>query len=349
MSIAAEPPSPSRRLLRRVLPPWRRARIWLAIFVMLAAMVFGWMRCLPQRRSSQPLSRLLVNADSGARSRIEEIVRTLAGSIGPRYPGHGDSLQRAADYLRECWRAQGFEVKEQPYQAGGKEVRNLWVTLEGAQPGLGVIVVGAHYDTCFDTPGADDNASGVALLLELSRRLRQAAPQRGIYLVAFACEEPPYFLSEEMGSVRFSAMLCEEGVKVEGMISLESLGYYRDERKTQVYPRGLSLFYPDRGNFVAVVGNLSSRSLVGKIARLIKRHSRIPVETGALPGWLPGVGWSDHWAFWQRGISAVMLTDTAPFRNPHYHALTDTPDTLNYDALAEIAASLPDVILELAQ
>ncbi|MEE8141858.1 MAG: M28 family peptidase [Planctomycetota bacterium] len=336
------------RWWRWVVPPWKRARIILAFFLVLLALVFGWTGCLPRRRSHEPLGQLLQGIDDGVRERVENTVRELSGDVGPRYPPLGDSMARAAMVIERKWRELGFDVQEQAYDVGGVEVKNLMVVLPGLQPELGIFVVGAHYDTCFDTPGADDNASGVALLLELSRSLRGQQPERSIWLVAFACEEPPYFLTPDMGSVRLAHKLVADGIQVEGMISLESLGYYRDEAKTQHYPSGLSLFYPNRGNFVAVVGNLSSNSLARRVARLMKEHSQMPVETGVLPGWLPGVGWSDHWAFWKQGVAAVMLTDTALFRNPHYHDWTDAVDTLNYDALADLGMALPQIVLNLA-
>jgi hypothetical protein len=324
---------------------------WAAIFVAMGTLMACSSSKGPAHASPAP-SRTAV--DPRLRDRLRAHVRVLAGDIGPRRPGAGDALERAARYVEATWRSSGFEVVSQHYRANGRPVRNLEVVLPGSDPQAAAIVVGAHYDSApadgpgGPPPGADDNASGVALLLELGRALPASSLPRPVRLVAFTCEEPPYFQTEDMGSLHYARRLAASGVRVQGMIALESLGYFSDQPGSQQYPAGLSLVYPDRGNFVAVVGNRDSAALVKDVATLLVERSPLPIETGSLPAFLPGVGWSDHWAFWEIGVPAVMLTDTAPFRNPNYHRHSDRVETLDYDSLAALGAALPGVVTKLA-
>ena len=213
------------------------------------------------------------------------------------------------------------------------------------------MIVGAHYDTCLAYPGADDNASGVAALLELSRRLHGSRHDRTIRLVAFANEEPPYFKDPEtMGSSVYARMLRAQGREVVAMLSLESIGYFSDEPGSQRYPPIVAALYPKTGNFIAVVGKNRSRPLIRAVVDGLGRHGRVPVESIAAPATITGIDWSDHWSFWQEGwANAVMITDTAVYRNLHYHEPTDTPDTLDYERLAWVVVALDGTIRELAQ
>ena len=303
------------------MPRWLFWTLFLGIPVTTVGL---WLAGMPGRSGD-----LTVN-EGVVKERIRADIEMLARTIGPRSPFKPGPLAHAAEHIRSTWSRLGYQVHEHPYKIsypfGGQEVRNLEVIIEGTDASLPCVVVGAHYDTesGSNTPGADDNASGVALLLELSRALADAQLARTLRLVAFVCEEPPFFQTDEMGSLSYARKLDDEGVSVELMVSLESLGYYSQEEGSQKYPAGLGLAYPSRGNFVGVVGNLSSRRVMERVARLLMDSSSLPVETGAIPAFVPGVGWSDHWSFWQVGVPAVMLTDTAPFRNPHYHERTDT-------------------------
>ena len=219
------------------------------------------------------------------------------------------------------------------FQSGGREVRNL-------ETGSGDIVVGAHYDTVPGSPGADDNASGVAVLIELSAMLRDLQ----IRFVAFANEEAPYYLSPEMGSFVYAR---DRGKGVRAMFSLEMLGYYRDEPGSQRYPAPLGLFYPDRGDFIAFVADLGSFSLVKKSRRLFRQNTDFPSEWLAAPRIVPGLSWSDHWSFRQHGYPAVMVTDTAFYRYPHYHLPSDTPEKLDYERMAQVTVGLAAMLKEL--
>ena len=227
-------------------------------------------------------------------------------------------------------------------------MRNVIAEVAGRGASAEVVVVGAHYDTVPGCPGADDNASGVAALIEIARACLPSPPPRSLRLIGFVNEEPPFFQTGAMGSLRHAWAARERGERIVAMISLESLGVYSDAAGSQQYPFPLGAFYPDRGDFLAFVGNLRSAPLVRRAIGSFRRHAAFPSEGLAAPEWVPGVGWSDQWAFWQAGYPALMVTDTVPFRYPHYHLPSDTPDRLDYDRLARVVAGLARVTLELA-
>ena len=221
----------------------------------------------------------------------------------------------------------------QEFMSGGRKVRNI-------ETGSGDLVVGAHYDTVPGSPGADDNASGVAVLIELARLVPS-----GVRFVAFANEEAPYFLGPEMGSFVYAR---ERGAKVRAMFALEMLGYYSDAPGSQNYPAPLRLFYPDRGDFIAFVGDLGARSLVRRSIESFRKHAKFPSEGLAAPSFIPGIAWSDHWSFRKHGYPAVMITDTAFYRYPHYHRASDTPDKLDYERMARVTLGLAEMLNEFA-
>ncbi len=276
-------------------------------------------------------------------------VVALADGIGPRSVFQGDSLVRAAAHVTTRFEALGFAVARQEYPVHGVVCANLEVEKAGAVKPEEIVVIGAHYDTVPQTPGADDNASGVAALLALAKTLSAMTPERTVRLVAFANEEPVYFQTELMGSRVYAKRCKARGEKIVAMLSLETMGYYSDKKKSQKYPFPLSLVYPSRGNFIAVVGNRDSKPLVTRVRKILEAGKTLPVESASLPGDLQGVGWSDHWSFWQEGYDAVMITDTAPFRNPHYHRKSDKPKTLDYTRFAAAVRGLELVMAELAR
>jgi len=245
-------------------------------------------------------------------------------------------LDTPAGYIEQAFRSQGLEFSAQEFMSGGRRVRNI-------QAGAGDIVVGAHYDTVPGSPGADDNASGVAVLLEL------AAMKLPIRFVAFANEEPPYSFSPEMGSWAWAKRARERGDAVRAMFSLEMLGYYRDAPGSQHYPAPLGLFYPDRADFVAFVGDLGARGLVRRSIEAFRKNAQFPSEGVAAPAFIPGVTWSDHWSFGRHGYPAIMITDTAFYRYPHYHLPSDTPDKLDYERMARVTLGLAAMLRALAR
>jgi hypothetical protein len=276
-------------------------------------------------------------------------VTFLAGSIGERNTARKGSLDRAWERLEGELGDAGYQPKALRYSADGQTVANIEATREGNTRSHEIVVVGAHYDSAVGAPGADDNASGLAVLLALARAFGQKSEARTIRFVGFVNEEPPHFWNDSMGSLHYAKACKERGDDIVAMVSLESLGFYRDEAGSQKYPPVVSWFYPDRGDFVAFVGNLSSRSLVHEAIGTFRSAARFPSEGAALPSFVTGVGWSDHWSFWQVGYPGVMVTDTAPFRNPNYHTSNDKPDTLDYDRLARVTAGLIAVVAKLAQ
>jgi len=229
----------------------------------------------------------------------------------------------------------------------GKSWCNLEAELRGASSEI--VVIGAHYDSVVGSPGANDNGSGVAALLTLARRLARSHNTRTLRFVAFVNEEPYYFQSSQMGSYVYAGRCHERGENVQAMISLETIGYYSNESGSQSYPvPGLGSLYPRTGNFIAFVGNVASRSLLRDALGEFRRGAQIPSEGVAMPSSLPGVGWSDQWSFWQHGYPGIMVTDTAPFRYPHYHAASDTPDKLDYDSMTRVVSGMERVIRHLA-
>ena len=300
--------------------------------------------------------------------RLERHVQRLAGEIGERNLGKHDALQEAASYIEgelEALAVRGAPPKpglsEGPAEAGryavGSQVftvqrralRNVEAELKGASRPGEIVVIGAHYDSVPGCPGADDNATGVAVLIELARSLLATPPARTVRFVGFVNEEPPFFQTAAMGSLRYAATSRERGEQIVAMISIESVGYYADAPGSQRYPFPFNLFYPSTGDFIAFVANVGSRRLLHQAMRSFRDHARLPSEGAAAPAWMEGIGWSDHWAFWQHGYRAIMVTDTALFRNPHYHTAGDTPDKIDYPRMARLVAGLSRVVEDLAK
>ena len=292
-----------------------------------------------------PLSKL----ETELRDRLRRHVAVLAGEIGERNLTAPGSLAKSAQYVSEKFSELGLPIRDDSYRVDDTVCVNVEAELKGAtRPDL-IVVVGAHYDSVAGSPGANDNASGVAALLEVARLLRDSSPGHTIRFVAFVNEEPPTFLGESMGSLVYARRIKERGDNVVGMISLETIGYYSDQKDSQQYPAPFNLFYPDTGNFIGFVGDLGSRELVRRAIRIFRETTKFPSEGLAAPAGTPGVGWSDHWSFWQVGYPAIMLTDTAPFRYPHYHESSDTPDKIDYDRMARVVLGVSKVVTELAK
>jgi Zn-dependent M28 family amino/carboxypeptidase len=281
------------------------------------------------------------------RAELKADVQKLAGDIGERNVPRYSALVAAADFIEQSFVAAGFQPHRQTYQVQGKDCHNIEAEIKGASPKI--ILVGAHYDSVFGAPGANDNGSGVAALLALARRFVAKKCEYTLRFVAFVNEEPPYFQTERMGSLVYAKSCRQRNDPIEAMISLETIAYFSDEPNTQTYPiTGLRAVYPTVGNFIGVVGNFQSRALIRKTIHLLRKDGGIPTEGAALPSIVPGVGWSDQWAFWQCGYRGIMITDTAPFRYPYYHAPTDTPDKLDYDRFALVVNGMEKVVSEFA-
>lgn len=323
---------------------------FVAVFFALAALAAGGYCLLrmPGRSYAGPRQPLTA-AEAALAKHLREHVNLLAAEIGERNLWRFVELQAAAGHIGRSWRSMGYAVTEQRYEVMGRQASNLSVELPGTSLAEEIVVVGAHYDTVPGTPGANDNASGVAALLEIGRLLAGRPLARTVRLVAFVNEEPPFFKTDVMGSRVYARALGEQKEKVTAMVSLETLGCYYQEEGTQSFPLPLLRpFYPSTGDFVAFVGNFASRRLVRSSIASFRRHAAFPSEGIVAPGWLTGVDWSDQWSFWQEGYPAIMVTDTALFRYPDYHGPGDTPEKIDFTGLARVTAGLAAVVADLA-
>lgn len=305
------------------------------------------MTSMPGRSYSGPL-RPLTEIDVESRERLKKHVSVLAERIGERNIKHYDALKASLEYIENELRGGGFQVSGQEYSIGGKPVKNIEAEIPGTLRPEQIVIVGAHYDSVSVSPGANDNASGVAALLELAANFKTQGRERTLRFVAFVNEEPPYFQTEEMGSRVYARRSRERSENIVAMISLETIGYYSDAENSQVYPFPFSLFYPSTGNFIGFVGNTSSRALVRRAIRTFRENAAFPSQGVAAPGWLTGIGWSDQWSFWKEAYPAIMITDTAVFRYPQYHKRSDTPDRIDYDRMVRVVSGIGGVIHDLA-
>lgn len=275
-------------------------------------------------------------------------VQKLAGDIGERNIFRPAALQAAADYIAEQWREQGYQVVPQAYEVGGIRCANLQVERRGGRKPERILLIGAHYDSVIGSPGANDNASGVAALLEISRIFSAIEPDITLRFVAFVNEEPPFFFWNDMGSMVYAEAAQARGEDIRLMVSLETIGCYSDNPGSQKYPPLFRYFYPDRGNFVAFVSDFRSRGIMRRLVSAFRSCSDFPAESAAAFFWIPGVAWSDHYSFWRRGYRALMVTDTAFYRYPYYHTPQDTPAGLDYTRLAAVATGLAEAFAALA-
>ncbi len=316
-------------------PAWNH---WAARLLLLAALLstglylgLFWFLRNPVPPPESP--ECLQKADA---TRLEADVRFFAGLTPPRNGQNAEGLDQVATYVGEAFATTGCDLREQRFILDHVAYKNVICTFgpESAPR----VVIGAHYDVSGDAnPGADDNASGVAGLLELARMIGRAKPSltHRVDLVAFTLEEPPYFHTGEMGSYVYAESLHEEGAALKLMVSVEMIGFFSDQPGSQSFPLVLlTWIYPDTGNFIGVVGLAFERSAVARVKVLMTATPELPVYSINAPSFLPGVDFSDQWSFWQFGYPAVMVTDTAFFRNPNYHRPTDRPETLDYRRMA---------------
>jgi hypothetical protein len=285
------------------------------------------------------------------RDELKADVQKLAGEIGERNMWHYARLNAAAEFIEGVFQQAGLQPRRDSYEIDGRECHNIETEIRGTHPEI--VLVGAHYDSVIGAPGANDNGTGVAAVLALAQRfaaqdrLAQTAAKT-LRFVAFVNEEPPFFQTSQMGSYVYASRCKKRGDKISAMISLETIGYFSDAPRSQTYPSiGLGAFYPTVGNFIGFVSNVGSRTLLRRALSIFRGTKKLPAEGAALPAFVPGVAWSDQWAFWQHGYPGLMITDTAPFRYPHYHSATDTPDKLDYDRFALVVSGMEKVIAKL--
>lgn len=276
---------------------------------------------------------------------LRSIVTELAGEIGARPHWDLSRLERAAGRIESRFAASGYSVFSQVFDYDGRSYRNLVAELTGTEAPQKILVVGAHYDTVANSPGADDNASGVAGLLVLARALAARPLKNTVRFAAFTLEEPPAYRSRNMGSYHYAESLKRSGTELEGMVCLEMIGYFTDLPKSQHFPLPfMGRMFPKTGNFIAMVGNRRSAGLTRRMAEGFRGATDLPLNTLNAPAVVVGIDFSDHWSFGKLGYPALMVTDTAFYRNPNYHTAADVPETLDYDRMAQVVAGLQGAI-----
>lgn len=326
---------------------------------------------MPGRSHSGPLPPLTAT-ETELKSRLTSHVETLAGAIGERNAWRAGSMDRTSAFIEGELARLGYAVQRQDFSIAREGLRglaarifgragnvaadvervtftNLWVDIPGTTNAKEIVVVGAHYDSVPMCPGANDNGTGVAAVIELARLLKAERLPRTLRFVLFANEEQPFFTSNAMGSRVYAEAAKNRGEAIAAMISVETVGYFSQAKGSQRYPFPLGFLYPETGNFIAFVSNVRSRDLLRRAIGTFRREAAFPSEGLAAPAMVPGVDWSDHASFWEQGYPAIMVTDTAPYRYPDYHRPSDTPDKIDYDSLTRVVSGLAKVAAELSQ
>ena len=272
--------------------------------------------------------------------------------LGPRNSENDESykqLRQCEDWIRQKWESQGYVVKKYTYSVKGKEYSNLEIEIKGRITPAEIIIISAQYDTLPDSPGANNNGSGVAILFQLSQLLRKHTPDRTLRLLNFVNEEDPFFGTEMMGSYQYAKRSYERREDIKVMLSLDALGIYVDRPGSQKYPFPFSMFYPDRGNFLAFIGDFSSRKYMVQTTRGFKKGSPFPIQAGVVPKWVEAAGWSDHLSFWKFGYPGIMVTDTGGFRSSSHTTKEDTMEKLDFEAMSRIVIGMYCAIADLTR
>ncbi|MBM3251382.1 MAG: M28 family peptidase [Candidatus Omnitrophica bacterium] len=313
----------------------------LVVFIIFKITTFGW-------RSSGKSFLSFAEENVQLVEKLKQHVYKLSQEIGDRSVFKYDKLQEAAKYITQEFKSFGYDVEFQEYSFSNLPSKNIIATKIGGGKLEEIIILGAHYDTCFN-PGANDNASAVAGLLELARLISKQQINRSIKFIAFVNEEPPFFKTDNMGSRIYVKEAKTNKQDIKAVLILEMIGYYTNKPHSQRYPLFFGLFYPSKANFIAIVGNFQSGNLVKKVVSEFKNHSQFPIESVTTFGFVPGVDFSDHWSFWKEDFPAIMITDTAFYRYTYYHSSSDTYEKLNYEAMAEVIKGLEAVLMSLAK
>ena len=306
------------------------------LFLIIKGTTFGW-------RLRRPYMGRLSEGEKASAQNLERTVHHLAAAIGARNYADHEKLEEAADFIVRSFQEIGYDVEVLPYTMDGRIFKNIAAERPMKTNSDSVVIIGAHYDSCFN-PGADDNASGVAGLIELARLLKAEHLTSKVRFIVFTNEEPPFFMTERMGSRVYARQAIRGGEKIRAAVVLEMLGFYSDEPFSQRYLPLLGPFYPNRADFIALVGNFQTHRITEKFYRDFKAHTDFPVEKITSPDFITGINFSDHWSFWKEGVPALMVTDTAFLRNPHYHRPSDLPQTLDYEKMTKMLYGLKEAI-----
>ena len=330
----------------------RNAIIRIAIAAVILSLASIWayniMLKSPGKSYSGPLPPLTED-QIALRARLMADVGNLALKIGERNILHPENLTAAADFIESSLTAAGYPVTKQTYTVDQIPCSNLEVQITGSIHPDQIVIIGSHYDSVYGCPGANDNATAVAANLALARHFAGQKPDLTLRFVFFVNEEPPFFQTPDMGSTVYAKKCRENNEQIVAMLSLETLGYYSDQPNSQKYPPPFALFYPSTANFIAFVSNPSSRKLLHRVVSTFRQNCKFPSESGAIPGFISGIAWSDHYSFWQQGYPALMVTDTAPFRYPYYHEPDDTVDKINFDNLTRVVSGMKFVVSDLTK
>ena len=318
-----------------------RSLLVLATLSAVTLLTFGFMTWMPGDGSGV-IERSLTPDEQVVRDNLRRHVEFIAA--GPRHPAAPEHQAVVVEYLRAQLAQAGWTPQLVEVETADGPFHNIIARRDGTERPDEIVVIGAHWDTRGLTPGADDNASGCAAVLEVARWLRDHPSERTVELALWATEEPPFFQSPQMGSYQHASALRETGATVVVALSLEMLGYFDPAEGAQKYPGFLSMFYPTHGAFIAFVGSMWHRNAVTTSAEVFRAETDFPAEGFAGPETMPGIGWSDHWSFWQHDVPALMVSDTSFFRTPHYHKLSDLPETLDYERFARVVVGLRPVI-----
>jgi len=321
----------------------RIIRLFIIISVTVVVMktsAFGWRRL-------EQVDLKFSQQDYLAAQRLRQRVKYLSEDIGIRDYLNYANLEKSARFVEEEFKDLGYTTEIMEYKIDKRLFKNIIATNSKYKKPGPAVIVGAHYDTC-SNPGADDNASGVAGLIELAYLLKDEQTGATIKFIAFVNEEPPFFMSQDMGSSVYVRQAKKKREDILGAVILESIGYYRQEPNSQEYPAPLGIFYPNQGNFITMVSNFPSAGMLKILARGFRKASNFPLECFTGPTFIPGVSFSDNWSFWQEGYRAIMVTDTAFLRNPNYHSQADLPHTLDYRKMALVIKGLKSAIIEFA-
>ena len=287
--------------------------------------------------------------DENRESHLKQIIEHLSQTIGERNLSKPEKLSETAGFVQDYLETNGYSIAKQEFEVSGRLCANLIAEVVGKEKPREIVLIGSHYDSARGTPGANDNGSGLAAMMVIAKQLKGKQFSRTIRFVAFTNEEPPYFQREGlMGSWVYAKVCRERREDLKVVVSLETLGYFTDEPQSQNFPSGLTAMYPTTGNFIGFVSNVPSRPLLAETIGLFKKHCSVDAQSASLPAELRGVGWSDHWSFWQEGYAGIMVTDTAPFRYPHYHQATDTVDKIEFVRYAKVVNGLSKMTEDLA-